>query len=73
VYVQPLYIAAEQGQLPELKCVIVGFGDRIAMEERLDGALARVFGGEAPRATVEALPNPGAGSGYRAKSCNFAR
>ena len=33
VYVQPLYIAAERGQLPELKRVIVGFGDRIAMEE----------------------------------------
>ena len=44
VYVAPLYIAAEKGQLPELKRVIVGFGERIAMEETLDGALARVFG-----------------------------
>jgi len=33
LYVEPLYIAAEKGQLPELKRVIVGFGDRIAMEE----------------------------------------
>jgi uncharacterized membrane protein (UPF0182 family) len=41
MYVEPLYIAAEQGQLPELKRVIVSFGDRIAMEETLDGALAR--------------------------------
>jgi len=32
-----LYIAAEKGQLPELKRVIVGFGDRIAMEETLEG------------------------------------
>jgi uncharacterized membrane protein (UPF0182 family) len=45
VYVEPLYIAAEKGQLPELKRVIVGFGDRIAMEETLEGAIARVFGG----------------------------
>jgi uncharacterized membrane protein (UPF0182 family) len=58
VYVQPLYIAAEQGQLPELKRVIVGFGDRIAMEETLNGALTRVFGEESPRAAVEALPGP---------------
>jgi hypothetical protein len=50
VYVEPLYIAAEKGQLPELKRVIVGFGDRIAMEETLEGALARVFGG--PMATA---------------------
>ena len=53
VYVEPLYIAAEQGRLPELKRVIVGFRDRIAMEETLDGALARVFGGGRPRAAVE--------------------
>jgi uncharacterized membrane protein (UPF0182 family) len=41
--------------------VIVGFGDRIVMEETLDGALARVFGGESPRAAVEASPAPPAG------------
>ncbi|HSC71925.1 MAG TPA: UPF0182 family protein [Candidatus Methylomirabilis sp.] len=68
VYVQPLYIAAEQGQLPELKRVIVGFGDRIVMEETLDGALARVFGGESPRAAVEASPAPPAGPEAEAKT-----
>jgi uncharacterized membrane protein (UPF0182 family) len=52
VYVEPLYIAAEKGQLPELKRVIVGFGDRIAMEETLEGAMARVFGGPVVRAGV---------------------
>jgi Uncharacterised protein family (UPF0182) len=41
VYVEPLYIAAERGQLPEPKRMIVGFGDRIAMEETLEGAMAR--------------------------------
>jgi uncharacterized protein len=58
VYVEPLYIAAEKGQLPELKRVIVGFGDRIAMEETLDGALARVFGGPLPQAGTEVVPSP---------------
>ncbi len=62
VYVEPLYIAAEKGQLPELKRVIVGFGDRIAMEETLDGAIARVFGGPTPRAGAEAAPGPPAGA-----------
>src|SRR5207247_10533545 len=50
VYVEPLYIAAEKGQLPELKRVIVGFGDRIAVEEALDGAVLGAFGGLVPQA-----------------------
>ena len=62
VYVEPLYIAAEKGQLPELKRVIVGFGDRIAMEERLEGAMARVFGGQSLPAAAAAAPGPPAGS-----------
>ena len=61
VYVEPLYIAAEKGQLPELKRVIVGFGDRIAMEETLEGAMARVFGGQPPRAAATTPPGPPAG------------
>jgi uncharacterized membrane protein (UPF0182 family) len=61
VYVEPLYIAAEKGQLPELKRVIVGFGDRIAMEETLDGAMARVFGRPAPPAGAEAGPSSSVG------------
>jgi len=62
VYVEPLYIAAEKGQLPELKRVIVGFGDRIAMEETLEGAMARVFGGPLPQAGTEVAPSPPVGA-----------
>ena len=61
MYVEPLYIAAEKGQLPELKRVIVGFGERIAMEETLEGAMARVFGGQPPPAAAAATPAPQAG------------
>ena len=68
VYVEPLYIAAEKGQLPELKRVIVGFGDRIAMEETLDGAMARVFGGSAPQAGAEVVPSPSGGAGGSVKA-----
>jgi uncharacterized protein len=60
VYVEPLYIAAEKGQLPELKRVMVGFGDRIAMDETLDGAIARVFGRLVPQAGTAAAPRPSA-------------
>jgi len=45
VYVEPLYLRSEQGQIPELKRVIVAYGDRVVMEPTLDAALARVFGG----------------------------
>jgi uncharacterized membrane protein (UPF0182 family) len=46
LYIQPLYLSAEKGQLPELKRVIVAFGNMIAMEETLELSLQRVFGGE---------------------------
>ena len=49
LYVEPLYLAAEKGQLPELKRVIVSFGNAIAMEESLELALQRLFGGELMR------------------------
>jgi len=68
VYVEPLYIAAEKGQLPELKRVIVGFGDRIAMEETLDGAIARVFGGPLPQAGTEVVPSPPVGAAGSVKA-----
>jgi hypothetical protein len=44
LYVQPLYLAASQGSLPELKRVIVAFGSQIAMEETLEQSLQRLFG-----------------------------
>ena len=48
LYVQPLYLAASQGSLPELKRVIVAFGSQIAMEETLEQSLQRLFGTKAP-------------------------
>jgi hypothetical protein len=68
MYVEPLYIAAEKGQLPELKRVIVSFGDRIAMEETLEGAMARVFGGAPPRVAAAGGPAPSTGPEPSVKS-----
>ena len=43
LYVTPLYLRAESGQLPELKRVIAAYGDRVVMEETLAEALAALF------------------------------
>jgi len=58
VYVQPLYLAAEKGQLPELRRVVVAFGNAIAMEETLEQSLQRVFGSEAVKEAVAAAAVP---------------
>ncbi|MBI2161476.1 MAG: UPF0182 family protein [Candidatus Rokubacteria bacterium] len=55
LYVQPLYLAAERGRLPELKRVITAFGNRIAMEETLEASLDRIFGGRPPDAAPVAV------------------
>ena len=44
LYVEPIYLQAEASQLPELRRVIVAYGNRIAMEETLGAALASVMG-----------------------------
>ena len=49
LYIESLYLAAEKGQLPELKRVIAAHGNMIAMEENLDLALQRIFGGRLPK------------------------
>ena len=43
LYVSPLYLRAETGQLPELKRVIAAYGDRVVMEETLTDALVALF------------------------------
>jgi uncharacterized membrane protein (UPF0182 family) len=52
LYVQPLFLAADKASLPELKRVIVAFGDEVVMEENLELALQRLFGGKKAVAAV---------------------
>jgi uncharacterized membrane protein (UPF0182 family) len=54
LYVQPLYLAAEKDSLPELKRVIVAYGNQIAMEDNLEASLNQIFGGSAGPAPVPA-------------------
>ena len=44
LYIEPLYIEAETGQMPELKRVLVSDGERVVMEENLVLALEALFG-----------------------------
>ena len=44
LYVEPLYLAAESGSLPELRRVIVAYGNKLAMEKNLESSLAAIFG-----------------------------
>lgn len=44
LYVEPIYITSQnEASLPELKRIVVGFGDSIAMEPTLEEALRTVF------------------------------
>jgi uncharacterized membrane protein (UPF0182 family) len=53
LYVSPLYLRAESGQLPELKRVVAAYGDRVVMKDTLPEALAALFNQAAP---APALP-----------------
>jgi uncharacterized membrane protein (UPF0182 family) len=55
LYVEPLYLQAEQNRLPTLTRVIVAYGNRIVMAETLQQALDAIFA-DAP---VESTPADG--------------
>jgi uncharacterized membrane protein (UPF0182 family) len=58
LYVQPLYLAADKAALPELKRVIVAYGDVVVMEENLELALQRLFGDRKATAGVAMTATP---------------
>ncbi|MBU1955247.1 MAG: UPF0182 family protein [Candidatus Margulisbacteria bacterium] len=45
IYVEPLYLKAERGEIPALTRVIVAYEDRVAMEETFSEALSSVLSG----------------------------
>jgi uncharacterized membrane protein (UPF0182 family) len=71
LYIEPLYIRAQDGQLPELKRVIASYGDRTVMGDDLESTLAALFKeapGHAPPVVAKtetvqpASANPAAGA-----------
>ncbi len=59
LYVEPLYLEATNPAIPQLRQVIVGFGDAIAMKPTLKEALEAIFGaGPQPQPEPEPGPQP---------------
>jgi uncharacterized protein len=54
LYVQPIFLRAEGGQIPELKRVVVAHQNQVVMAETLESGLALLFGGASARPTVVA-------------------
>ena len=50
LYVEPIFLEAERGGLPELARVIVVFQETVVMEDSLERALIRIFG------AIDAIP-----------------
>jgi uncharacterized membrane protein (UPF0182 family) len=57
LYVEPVFLQATSGGLPELKRVIVAAGDKIVMEETLMDSIDKIFG-EGTTVPVEPEPEP---------------
>ena len=61
LYVQPLYLRAANGRIPELKRVIVAYKDqkrdRIVMRETLADAVAQIFSDDPSSTTLERAPS----------------
>jgi len=59
LYVEPVYLTAERGQLPQLKRVVVASGNRIAMEPTLTQSLSAIYSNlPEPKPAPEEAPGP---------------
>jgi len=56
LYVEPIYLEAEQNSLPTLVRVVVAYENRIVMASTLDQALKAIF--QAPKTTTPAIIRP---------------
>ena len=44
LYAMPLFLKSNRSEIPELRRVVLVYGDRVVMEDRLDTALKTIFG-----------------------------
>jgi uncharacterized membrane protein (UPF0182 family) len=68
IYVQPLFLQAEQTAIPELTRVIVVYADKVAMERTLEAALLSVFGQEQAQPSEETTQAGTGGSSATVKA-----
>jgi uncharacterized membrane protein (UPF0182 family) len=64
LYIRPLYVEAEGTPLPQLKKVIVVYGDKVVIRDSLRDAITAIFPGSTPatleqQGTGQAAPPPG--------------
>jgi uncharacterized membrane protein (UPF0182 family) len=74
IYMQPIYLQAQGGQIPELKRVVVAFQDRVVMSETFETGLAQLFRGDVgvqSQVATSALP-AAADSGGRAAAATVS-
>lgn len=64
IYVEPVYLEATNSSIPEVKRVIVAYGDRIAYEETLVKALDSLFGSGDENTGGGSVPEPGSSDGF---------
>ncbi|MBR5517387.1 MAG: UPF0182 family protein [Firmicutes bacterium] len=57
LYVEPVYLEATNSSIPEVKRIIVAYGDRIAYEETLAECLVSLFGDEAEGGVDSDVPS----------------
>ncbi|MCP4640822.1 MAG: COG1615 family transporter, partial [bacterium] len=67
IYLQSLFIEDPEVKIPELKQIVVGHGDRVAMRPTLEQALAALFDDVPPAEAVPALAQPGDDPNQRAR------
>jgi uncharacterized membrane protein (UPF0182 family) len=58
LYIEPIYLQAGGSRLPEMKRVVVATGNRVAMGESVEDALAQLYGGAIAFAPVPAAQAP---------------
>ena len=75
LYVEPVFLQAARGEIPELKRVIVVYGDRIVMERNLELSLEKLFGLESAvaKASPTVPPDIGAKPGTEPTSTQLSR
>ncbi|HEX5417259.1 MAG TPA: UPF0182 family protein, partial [Chloroflexota bacterium] len=56
IYVEPIYLQANQSQIPELKRVVLATQDQLVMGTSLEDSLNLLFGAELPAGTTSAAP-----------------
>ncbi|CAB4957925.1 unannotated protein [freshwater metagenome] len=74
LYVQPVYIQSTGAtSFPLLKKVLVAFGDKIAFEDTLDGALTSLFGGSSTGGGTTTPVTPGKTNAALTSALNAAK